>query len=67
MPNWYIIVDAKTGAWDGLYSQREKAVDAFASLTKKIPQAFWEIKEYTEKKPPFKDDFWMDVYKYGEK
>jgi|APGre2960657373_1045057.scaffolds.fasta_scaffold65704_2 hypothetical protein len=62
----YIIIDTKTGAWDGLYLTREGALEAFESLSHRVPQASWVFQEYTGKKPPFAKDFWLDIYSYED-
>ena len=60
----YIIIDTKTGAWDGLYSTRQGALEAFKSITNRVPQASWVVQEYTGKEPPFSKDFWLEIYPY---
>ena len=37
----WIVLDRKTGAYDGMYKNKEMAQNALDSLTKRIPQADW--------------------------
>ena len=58
----YIVFDRKTGAYDGIYVQKESAQSALESLTRRVPHADWVLKEYngTPKLP--ESDFWLNLY-----
>ena len=58
----YVIVDTKTGAWDGVYFTRELALEAFESLTYKIPNASWVLQEHQTMPRLFEKDFWIEIY-----
>jgi hypothetical protein len=58
----YLIVDTKTGAWDGVYTTREGALAAFESLTNRLPQAAWVLQEHHDCPKVFPSDFWVNVF-----
>lgn len=56
----YVIVDRKTGAWDGYYLTYDGASDALRSLKKRIPEGDWDLQVPTVKLNP--NDFWYNIY-----
>jgi hypothetical protein len=56
----YVIVDRKTGAWDGIYRTYDGASDALRSLKNRIPAADWDLQVPTSKPDP--NDFWLNIY-----
>ena len=58
----YLIVDTKTGAWDGVYLSRKSALEAFESMTNRLPQAAFVLQEHEEMPKLFDKDFWINIY-----
>jgi|APGre2960657404_1045060.scaffolds.fasta_scaffold45278_3 hypothetical protein len=58
----WIILDRKTGAYDGMYRDKEMAQNALDSLTKRIPQADWELKQNIGNLELPEFDFWINIY-----
>ena len=58
----YIVFDRKTGAYDGIYMQKESAQGALESLTLRVPHADWVLQEYSGTPELPKSDFWLNVY-----
>ena len=61
MSQW-IIFDRKTGAWNGIYRDKEMAQDSLDSLTTNVPQADWVLEKFTASKAPPEFDFWTNHY-----
>jgi len=58
----YIVFDRKTGAYDGIYMQKESAQGALESLTRRVPHADWVLQEYSGTPELPESDFWLNVY-----
>ena len=58
----YIVFCRKTGAYDGVYMQKESAQGALESLTLKVPHADWVLQEYSGTPELPKSDFWLNIY-----
>jgi len=62
MNTGWIVFDRKTGAYDGMYKRKEMAQGALESLTKRVPQADWELKENVGNVKLPVIDFWVNIY-----